>query len=147
MAEADENSLHSNSHIENDESQSESSLITGSLALDAVRTEFVSEDTNFSETRVMFKKIVPSKSKNHANVQRPWGSGSPSRDSNVAPHDVSVPRLNTSNKCYRSTDLSTPSRTSEANGSHGKKSLVQLGRVTKFPMASLSSSSSTRIFQ
>ena len=113
MAEADD------SHIGNDESASESSLATP--ALDVARTESISEDTKLSpETRVIFKKIVPSKSKNHTNVQRPWGSGSPSRDFNIAHHDMSVHRLNPSNKSYRSTDLSTPSRPSEADGSHAK---------------------------
>jgi hypothetical protein len=70
----------------------------------------------------------------HTNEQKPWGWGSPRRDSTMCVRTSPVFCGPPSKKCYGAPDLLT----SKKSLGDGKKSLADLSRVTKFPMASLS---------
>jgi hypothetical protein len=132
MAEADENSSHS--HSQGVDTDFSIELIRTIIAADTVQTGSVSTDTKTSphnrvkNIRVSFKNSASFTGNVLSNVQKPEDG------------DLLVTRHSPSKKCHGTTHLSSPSRNSEADG---KKSLVELRRVTKFPMVRPSHSTST----
>ena len=91
--------------------------------------------TCHTQGRVTFRKAPPCTSNIHTNEQKPWGSGSPRRESTLFDRPYPTILSSPSKKCYGAPDLSTSKRSER----DGKKTLAELRRVTKFPMVSASS--------
>jgi hypothetical protein len=91
--------------------------------------------TCHTQGRVTFQKATPCTSNIHTNEKRPWGSGSPRRESTSFDRPYPTILSSPSKKCYGAPDLSTSKRSER----DGKKTLAELRRVTKFPMVSASS--------
>jgi hypothetical protein len=85
-----------------------------------------------NEGHIGFEKAILSISNDRTNELRPWRGGSPRRNTTICDCTSPITLKSPAKKCYGAPHLST----SKKFKGDSKKSLAELSKVTKFPMAS-----------